>query len=479
MTQSSLFERLFHFTAARTNWKRELIAGLTTFAAMSYILVVNPDILSNAIQFGDFDERVAAVASAEPSRDIESIQSEIRSTMRAESFTVLVAVTALAAAFGSIAMGLLTNYPIAQAPGMGLNAFFTYTLCLGMGLSWEVALGLVFWNGVIFLALSFSNWRKQIAEAVPESLKIGVQCGIGLFIAFIGLKNAGIIVDHPATLVTLGEVGSAGPLLALFGIFLTIALVARGIPGGIIIGIIVLTLIGFFVREDGTPLTGTPQGFLTFPDTIAPTFFAFDLLFPFREPLIAIPIIITLLFVDMFDTIGTLIGVSRQANLVDEEGRLPKMNQALTADAASTAVGACLGTSTTTSYIESATGVEAGGRTGMTAVVVGLCFLFAMFLTPILVIVPTLATTPALVMVGIAMLGGIRVLDWNDSVAVATAFITLITMPLAFSISAGIGLGFISFCALMILVGRWKKVSPLVYVLGILFFLLYLFDLTA
>ncbi len=436
-----MLEKWFKLSAQGTTPRREVVAGLTTFAAMAYILTVNPAILS--------------ATGMEPAG--------------------LVTVTALAAALGTLFMALLTNYPIALAPGMGLNAFFAYTVVLGMGVPWEAALGLVFWNGVLFLGLSVTGVRGMIAEAIPDNLKIGVQAGIGLFIAFIGLKNSGIIVANPATFVTLGDLSQPQPLLALLGLVVAVGLVFWRVPGAILLAILGITVIGFFVptgtSETGqaTFLTARPEALISPPAGIGQTFFALDLLYPFKNFGQAWAIILALLFVDMFDTIGTLLGVSRRAGLTDAEGRLPRIGRALSADAAATIAGASLGTSTTTAYIESATGVQAGGRTGLTGVVVAGCFLLALIFTPLILIVPTVATAPALIMVGIFMTQGLKHLDFDDLLLVAPAFVTMLTMPLAFSISEGIGLGFITHVGLQLVAGRARRVSWLTYLLAALF----------
>lgn len=436
-----IIEKLFHLRENQTTVRREIIAGLTTFAAMSYILVVNPDILSDT----------------------------------GLDFQGLITVTALAAALGTLAMALLTNYPIALAPGMGLNAFFTYTVVLTQGIPVEAALGLVFWNGILFLGLSLTGVRARIANAIPYSLRIGVQCGIGLFIAFIGLQNAGLVIDHPVTLVTLGDLSNPGPLLTLAGLLLMLFLVYREVPGAIIIGILVLTFIGILLPgAGGGSITPMPQGVISAPQGIGETFLQLDLLYLFQYFTSVWPVLLALLFVDLFDTIGTLIGVSRRAKLLDEEENLPKMSRALTADATATTFGALLGTSTTTSYVESAAGVEAGGRTGLTGVTVAVCFLLALIFTPILTIIPPQATAPALILVGIFMVHGMSHLDFEDLTEVAPAFVTMLAMPLTYSISEGIGLGFITYVVVKGTTQRSSEVSLLTAILALVFLLHYL-----
>ncbi|MBT1451877.1 NCS2 family permease [Glaciecola sp. XM2] len=436
-------DKTFSVQAHGSTVKNEIIAGFTTFAAMSYILIVNPSILG----------------------------------LSGMPVAGLITVTALAACIGTLLMAWLTNYPIALAPGMGLNAFFAFTICLSREIPWEVALGIVFYNGVLFLALTISGLRQKIADAIPASLKIGVQCGIGLFIAFIGLKNAGLIVANPATLVSLGDMSEPAVLLAFLGIVFTIVLVLKKVTGAILISIITLTLIGIFIPTESGYLTAQPDGIVGLPPPISDTFFAMDLYYPIVNFATTWDLIFALMFVNMFDTIGTLIGVSKRANLLDKQGKLPKMGRAMTADASAGVIGAALGTSPVTSYVESAAGVSAGGRTGLTAVVVAICFLLALFLSPLMLVIPIMATTPALVMVGIFMMSAIKDLDFDDLTAVATATIALLAMPLTFSISEGIALGFITYAGLRIGKGEFSKVSIATYVMAAVFLLRYLLGL--
>lgn len=440
-----MFEKLFQLRAHGTTVRTEIVAGITTFAAMSYILVVNPGLLANA----------------------------------GMGFEGLITVTALAAAIGSLLMAFLTNYPIALAPGMGLNAYFAFTVCLGLGVPWQAALGMVFWNGILFILLSVTGIRSRIADSIPAPLKTGVQCGIGLFIAFIGLKNGGVVVDNPATLVTIGDLSQPSVFLVILGIVLTVTLVLKKVPGAIILAILAVTAIGFVIPKGEGMVTALPAGIIGAPSGIGETFFQLDLFWPFQNFNAALPIIFAMLFVDMFDTIGTLIGVSRHAGLVDQQGRLPKMGNALTADACATLVGSLLGTSTTTSYIESAAGVESGGRTGLTAVVVAGCFLLALIFTPIIAIIPPEATAPALVMVGIFMMEGIRHLNFDDIKELAPAVVAMLMMPLAFSISEGIAIGFIVYVGIMLLTGRIRNVPWLTSALAVVFIIHYLYPLFA
>ncbi|MEW9798222.1 NCS2 family permease [Alteromonas sp. CYL-A6] len=439
----SLLERVFKLEAHQTSVKKEVMAGLTTFAAMSYILIVNPEILG----------------------------------LSGMPVAGLITVTALSACIGTLLMAAFTNYPIALAPGMGLNAFFAFTICLARDVPWQGALGIVFWNGVLFLLLTLTGIRRHIAEAIPRALKIGVQCGIGLFIAFIGLKNAGLVVDNPATFVSLGDLSEPAILLALFGVLLTLILYIQRVPGAILLSILALTLIGLVIPTDSGPLTPVPDAIVGLPESISPTFMAMDIFYPLTHFSQTWDLVFALMFVNMFDTIGTLIGVSRRANLLTPAGKLPKMGSAMTADAAASVAGAVLGTSPVTSYVESAAGVSSGGRTGLTAITVAGCFLLALFFTPLMKVIPLMATTPALLVVGILMMESIRQLDFDDIGALATASVALIAMPLTFSISEGIALGFITYTGIMLGTGRHREVSLLTYILAAVFLLRYVFDL--
>lgn len=440
---TTILERVFKLERHGTTIKTEVLAGLTTFAAMSYILVVNPGILG-------------------------------LSGMPTEG---LITVTAIAACLGTLVMALMTNYPVALAPGMGLNAFFAFTICLGREVPWEAALGIVFWNGILFLILSLTGVRTKIAESIPASLKIGVQCGIGLFIAFIGLKNAELIVDNPATFVQLGDLSNPAVLLALAGIIFTVVLMVKQVAGAILISIVALTVIGAFIPTETGMLTAAPNAVVGMPESISNTFMAMDFWYPIDHFAETWDLIFALMFVNMFDTIGTLIGVSRKANLLDEKGKLPKMGAAMTADASASVVGAVVGTSPVTSYVESATGVSTGGRTGLTALVVSACFLLSLFLTPLMKVIPLMATTPALVMVGILMMESIRQVDFDDLGALATASVALLAMPLTFSISEGIALGFITYVGVKVGTGKFKEVTPLTYILAAVFLARYILDL--
>lgn len=422
-----MLEKLFQLDANGTNVKREVLAGVTTFLTMAYIIFVNPAILKDAgMDFG-------AVFMA----------------------------TCLAAAFGSAFMGLYANYPIALAPGMGLNAYFTFGVVKGMGLSWEVALGAVFISGLIFLAISVVKIREWIVNAIPLSMKLGIAAGIGLFLAIIALNNAKIIVAHPATLVTLGDIKSGPVLLAAIGFALIVALTARKIPGAIIIAILAVTAIAIPL---GYAKFG---GIVSAPPSIAPTFLKMDLAGAINVGFWTI--VFVFLFVDLFDNTGTLIGVAHRGGMLDKEGKLPRIGKALIVDSTSASVGAMLGTSTTTSYIESAAGVDAGGRTGLTAVVVAICFLLAVFFAPLAGTVPAFATAPALFYVACLMSRSLKDLDWEDVTEFVPAMVTAITMPLTFSIAHGIGIGFITYAAVKILAGRWQDMKIAVPIIAIAF----------
>lgn len=442
-TSPAIFQQIFKLAEHKTTLKNEFIAGLTTFAAMSYVLVVNPSILG----------------------------------LSGMPVAGLITVTALAACIGTLLMAIMTNYPIALAPGMGLNAFFAFTICMTREIPWDAALGIVFWNGVLFLLLTLTGVRTKIAEAIPNELKIGVQCGIGLFIAFIGLKNAGLVVEHPATFVTIGDLSHPPVLLALVGILLTIVVTIKKVTGGILLSIIALTVIGAFIPVGDGYLTAHPDAIIGLPEPISDTFFAMDIWYPIEHFAQTWDLIFALMFVNMFDTIGTLIGVSRRAHLLDKNGKLPKIGAAMNADATASIAGAAIGTSPVTCYVESAAGVSAGGRTGLTAVVVAACFALSLFLTPLMKVIPLMATTPALIMVGILMMDSIRQLDFDDLGALATASVALLAMPLTFSISEGIALGFITYVGIMLGTGKYKQVSVITYLLAAVFVLRYLFDL--
>ncbi|MCB1236820.1 MAG: NCS2 family permease, partial [Verrucomicrobiae bacterium] len=384
--------------------------------------------------------------------------------------------TAMAAALGTLAMAFLGRLPIALAPGMGMNAFFSYEICGHLGVPWQGALGIVFWNGILFLAISLTPLRLAVVRAIPESLKTGMQVGIGLLIAFIGLQKCGLIGDHPATLVTLNDLSDGWTpntaTLAMIGIILTSVLLFRKVAGGVLIGIFAVAVLGLWVPgEGGEAVTRWPDRWMAAPASIEPLLFKADLLYPFRHWQVAWVPVVMLMFVDLFDSIGTLIGVSRRAGLVDEKGELPGMGPALVADAAATSVGALLGTSPVTAYVESAAGVEAGGRTWRTGVVVASCFLLALFFHPVILRLPAAATAPALVVVGVLMLSGLKGFDWSDLRETAPAALTMMLIPFGFGIADGIAIGCVVHVAVFGLTGAWRRVHPLLAVLAGLFVL--------
>ncbi|HYM31102.1 MAG TPA: NCS2 family permease [Candidatus Cybelea sp.] len=424
-----MLERYFGLGAHGTTVQREILAGLTTFLTMAYIIFVNPDILSKTGMNRD---------------------------------AVFVA-TCLASAFGSFMMGLYANYPLALAPGMGLNAYFTFTVVLGQHYSWQTALGAVFLSGVLFFLLSAFKIREWIVNAIPMSMKLGIAAGIGLFLAIIALKNAGIITANPATYVTLGNLKDPSTILAAIGFVLIVALSYRKVPGAIVIAILAVTIIGmpFGLAHF--------QGIASAPPSIAPTFLQLDIGGALKLGLATI--VFAFLFVDLFDNTGTLIGVAHRAGLLDAEGKLPRIGQALISDSSAAMVGAALGTSTTTSYIESAAGVDAGGRTGLTAVTVAILFLLALFFAPLAATVPSYATAPALFYVACLMARGLRELDWEDVTEFVPAVVAAVAMPLTFSIADGLGLGFISYAAIKVLAGRFSDMSPAVYIIALAFIL--------
>ncbi len=435
-----MVSRFFKLESRGTTPFREFQAGLTTFAAMAYILAVNPAILASA----GMDK------------------------------AALVTVTAITAAIATTLMALFTNFPIALAPGMGINAFFTYTICLGKGLPWSEALGMVLINGGIFLSLSVSGIREKIIASIPLGLKIAVTCGVGLFIAFIGLQHGGVIVANPATFVGPGDFTKGPAALCLAGIILIALLVARRVRGAIVIGILAVTIAGLFTPDGaGARVTDLSKGFFSLPHSAAPVFLklTFNFLTSWSKFQTALPLIFTLLLVDMFDNIGTLIGVSKRAGLLDAQGRLPNAGRALLADSIATILSALCGTSTVVSYIESASGVEAGGRTGLTAIWVAIFMLLSLFLTPLILAIPACATAPALVIVGIFMMQSVVEIDMTSFETAAPAVLTIFAIPLTFSIAQGIGIGLICSVLLAVGLGRARTVPPIGYAVAGMFFL--------
>lgn len=429
-----LLQKTFGLDPAKHSIRTEIIAGLTTFLTMAYILAVNPNIFSELASKGMPTEAV---------------------------FTA----TALAAIVGCLVMSIYAKKPFGLAPGMGLNAFFVFTVCLGMGHTWQMALTAIFLEGILFILLTVTNVRKLIVDAIPLSLKRAIGAGIGLYIAFIGLKSAGIIVSSEATSVTLGSFSEPTAILAIIGLILTSVLVILKVRGGMLIGIIITTLIGI-------PMGVTNySGIVSTPPSIAPIFCQFEWAHIFSWDMLAI--VFTFLFIDMFDTIGTVVGVSVKSGMVDEKGNVDGINKVLMADAVATVAGAAFGTSTTTTYIESASGVSEGGRTGLTSFTIALCFAIALLFSPLFLAIPGAATGPVLFIVGVMMATPVKEIDWEDYSEAIPAFVTMLLMPLAYSISDGIMLGLISYVFLNTLTGKVKKVSVMMWILAILFILRY------
>ena len=428
-----MLKKLFGFDSTKTTIRTEIVAGITTFLTMSYILAVNPTM------FGELDGMpVGSVFTS----------------------------TALAAIVGCLAMAFVGKLPFGLAPGMGLNAFFVYSVCMGMGYSWQFALTAVLIEGLIFIVLTLTNLREAIVNAIPMSLRNAIGAGIGLFIAFIGLKSAGVVVADGATLVALGDVTSGSALLAFIGLVITGFMYSRNVPGAILLGIIITMVIGI-------PLGVTEfKGIVSAPESIAPIFcqFEFDKIFSVDM----LVVVFTFFFIDMFDTVGTLVGVCTKAKMMDENGNIYRVKQAFMADSIATTAGALLGTSTTTTYVESAAGVAQGGRSGLTALVVGGCFVIAMFFSPLFLSIPSAATAPALIIVGLLMAEQIKNVDFDDFSESIPAFVCMLMMPLTYSISNGILIGMITYVLMNIICGKFKKLSPAMYILAVLFILKYI-----
>ena len=425
-----MLKKLFGFDSSKTTVRTEIVAGITTFLTMSYILAVNPTM------FCELDGMPAGSV-----------------------FTS----TALAAIAGCLAMAFIGKLPFGLAPGMGLNAFFVYSVCMGMGYSWQFALTAVLIEGLIFIVLTLTNLREAIVNAIPMSMRNAIGAGIGLFIAFIGLKSAGVVVDDGATFVALGDVTSGSALLAFIGLVITGFMYSRNVPGAILLGIIITMIIGI-------PLGVTEfKGIVSAPESIAPIFcqFEFDKIFSVDM----LVVVFTFFFIDMFDTVGTLVGVCTKAKMMDENGNIYRVKQAFMADSIATTFGAMLGTSTTTTYVESASGVEEGGRSGLTAFVCGLCFLSAMFFAPLFLSIPSAATAPVLVLVGVMMMSSVVKIDFRDYTEAIPAFICIVMMPLCYSISDGIVLGMLSYVVLNLLGGNKKKLTVGMYILAAFFLL--------
>jgi len=429
-----MLKKLFGFNPKETTVRTEVLAGITTFLTMSYILAVNP-----------------------------AMFSELEGMPAGAVFTS----TALAAIVGTMAMAFWGKLPFGLAPGMGLNAFFVYTVCLGMGYSWQFALTAVLIEGILFIIMTVTNVREAIVNAIPLNLRYAIGAGIGLFIAFIGLQNAGVIINDNATLVVLGDITSGSALLALIGLIITGFLYAKNVRGAMLIGILLTTIIGI-------PMGVTEfKGILSQPHSIAPIFcqFEWDKIFT----LDMLVVVFTFLFIDMFDTVGTLIGVCTKAGMVDKNGHINRIKQAFMADAIATTVGACIGTSTTTTYVESASGVSQGGRSGLTAFVIACCFAITLFFSPLFLSIPSAATAPVLIIVGLLMLEPVKHITFDDYTESIPAFICLIMMPLAYSISDGILLGMISYVLLNLISGKFSKLTPTMYILATLFMMKYIF----
>jgi AGZA family xanthine/uracil permease-like MFS transporter len=426
-----MIENIFHLKENKTSIRTEVLAGLTTFMTMAYILAVNPGILSQT----GMDKNALFTA------------------------------TALSAVVATLVMALWANLPFALAPGMGLNAFFTYTVVLGMGYTWELALTAVFIEGIIFIILTFFNIREAIVNSIPNTLKHAISVGIGLFIAFIGLRSAGIIAGNKSTMVALGDMSDHNVWIAVFGILLIGILLIKKVRGALLIGIILSALIGIPLG-----VTHLPEGHIvSMPPSLKPIFFKFQFSHLFTADMVVI--LFTFLFVDMFDTVGTLVGVSSKAGMLDNEGNVPRVKQALFADAIGTTVGALLGTSTVTTYVESAAGVSEGGRTGLTSFTVAIMFVIALLFSPVFLMVPAAATAPALIIVGLFMMGPITKIDFSDYTESIPAFLTIIMMPLTSSISEGIVFGMLSYVIINTLTGKWKKISLVMYILSVFFVL--------
>jgi len=435
---AKFLEKAFGFDPQQHNVRTEILAGLTTFLTMAYILAVNPAIFSNLAGQG---------------MDTNAV------------FTA----TALAAIIGTLVMSVYAKKPFGLAPGMGLNAFFVFTVCLGMGYNWQFALTAILIEGILFILLTLTNVRTAIVKSIPSTLKNAIGVGIGLYIAFIGLKSAGIIVSSDATSVTLGDYSQMPVILATIGLVLTSVLVVLNVKGGMLIGIIVTTLIGI-------PMGITQfNGVVDTPPSIAPIFCQFEWHRIFTPDMLII--VFTFLFIDMFDTIGTVVGVSVKAGMVDKKGNVDRLDKIFMADAVATTAGACLGTSTTTTYIESASGVAEGGRTGLTSFAIVVCFALAMFFAPLFLAIPSAATGPVLVVVGVFMMAPIKNIEWGDYSEAIPAFLTLILMPLAYSISDGIMIGMISYVVINAICGKFNKISGMLWVLAILFIARYVMNL--
>ena len=430
---TSTLERLFKLSEHGTRVRTEMLAGLTTFVTMAYIIFVNPQMM--------------AAAGIDPGA----------------SFVA----TCLASALACIFMGLYANWPVGLAPGMGMNAFFTYTVVGSMGYSWQVGLGAVFLSGVLFVIISVTRLRRWMLNSIPMNLRLAMGCGVGLFIGFIGLQSGGLVVANPATILTLGDLTRPEPMLAAIGFLLIAGLGVRAVPGAIMLGILAMTVVGL--------LTGLVayQGLVSAPPDMAATFLQLDIAGALDMAMISV--VAAFLFVNLFDTTGTLMGVANRAGLVDDKGNIRNMDRALKADSSSSVVGACLGCTPVTSYVESVAGIASGGRTGLTAVTVGVLFLLAVFFAPLARMVPEFATSGALVFVAMLMLSGMRDLDWEDASELVPALLTIVAIPLTFSIADGIAVGFITYVSLKLATGKFSEISAGVWFLAFIFLARFIF----
>lgn len=445
------FDRFFGITDHGSTVAREIRAGFTTWLTMSYVIFVNPSVLGNAIKVPN-------------------------------GFVQLLMTTCLAACFGSLAMGLIARYPFAQAPGMGLNAFFAYTVVLGLGYPWQTALGAVFISGVLFVVLSVVGARRAIVRAIPMSLKFAITAGIGCFLAFLGLRSAGIVVTNEATMVGLGKLGNPSAWLTVVGLIITAVLMQRRIKGAILFGILVTSLIAIISRAkvytgaDGTtlvPFSGFPNGIVGLPVWPSDLVGALDIGAALGLGLFSV--VFTFFFVDFFDATGTLTGLAQRAGYLDANGDMPRAKTTFSMDGLAAMFGALMGTSTTTAYVESAAGIEEGGRTGLTATTVGGLFAVSMFLWPLAGAVPGAATAPALILVGALMIEGVRNIPWADVSEAVPAFLTILAMPLTFSIANGVSFGVITYCVVKALSGQARKVNPILYIVALLLIARYIF----
>ena len=439
-----VLEKLFGFDSKKHSIRTEILAGITTFLTMAYILAVNPNIFS-----------------ALPDMPSGSV------------FTA----TALAAIVGTLVMALYAKKPFALAPGMGLNAFFVYTVCLGMGYTWQFALTAVLIEGIIFIILTVTKVRSLILNSIPGTLSKAIGAGIGLFIAFIGMENSGIIVNNDATLVSLGDITQGTALLAMVGLFITAGMVMAKVRGGILWGILVTTLLGLFIKDPATGKAITQlNGFVSSPVSVAPIFCKFEWSQLLTPDILVV--VFTLLFMDMFDTMGTIIGVHQSTGMANPDAKrdnIPGMEKMFMADSIATVAGACLGTSTTTTYVESASGVGEGGRTGLTAFSTAVCFALALFFSPLFLAIPSAATAPALIIVGVMMMPAVARIHWDNFCKAIPAFLTIVTIPLAYSISDGILIGVISYVLCHAVAGKFKDISITMWILAILFICKYIF----